>query len=104
MPVIPAELAFLKTTDEPCFVLETRHYHGGDGIAKDDAVRMSGEFAIVRRPVATENGTQHVTETFHIEELESFEDRKARAKAEQEAFKKELLANKSARSEEPFIN
>lgn len=49
----------IRTTGEPVFVL--------------DAGPQSG-FFLVRRPIQTRDGLQHVQENFHAEELESAED------------------------------
>jgi hypothetical protein len=52
MNVEVGKVAFMKTSDEPVFVLE-----------------IDGKVARVRRPVQTEDGVFHRTETFELREL-----------------------------------
>lgn len=52
----------MKTTDEPCMVLEsfnsTPAFKG-----------MSGDMVTVRRPVISQNGLSYIVESFHAEEF-----------------------------------
>jgi len=72
------EVAVIKTTDEPVFVLEKVSSY------KEVYNQLSGTAYTVRRPVGSEkSGIQHVIEVFAAEELESEGARKARHKKEQ---------------------
>lgn len=67
--IVPGMLVVMKTTDEPCFVLS---------VAKVQGSVLSGETVTVRRPVISQNGLAYTTETFHVEELDTKEDRRSR--------------------------
>lgn len=73
------EVAFLKTTDEPVFVLEINDA-GEQGFFP--------QVATVRRPVQGDSGVHHDSENFYAIELESLEEKKARFKAERDEFRK----------------
>jgi hypothetical protein len=60
------EVAYLKTTQEPVFVLE-----------------IVGEVVTVRRPVQSRDGIGHVVNTFALDELESQKESATRRVAEQ---------------------
>lgn len=63
------EVAFVKTTGEPVYVLT---------FAPVD------DFVDVRRPVTTQEGIKHLVDRFHLGELESLEDQRKRFQAERE--------------------
>lgn len=74
------EVAFLKTTGEAVFVL-----------AINDPAPKLGDKDLdvaVRRPISGQNGIRHEVEKFHLAELESFEDQKARFMTEREEMLK----------------
>jgi hypothetical protein len=78
------KVAFVKTTEEPVFVL---------GMFVDQA---GNEIANVRRPVNTKNGVQHISEAFLVTELQTAEDKLT---AEME-FTKHSLKVRDAYAEE----
>lgn len=55
MPIKAGEVAFIKTTEEPVFVMEI--------VAEDEVT--------VRRPVAGQDGIRHELDLFSIAELET---------------------------------
>jgi hypothetical protein len=56
-PIEVNKVAFVKTTDEPVFVMG-----------------LDGNMAVVRRPISTqEGGVKHLVESFSIEELHTAE-------------------------------
>lgn len=81
-------VAVLKTTDEPCYILE---------IHKDARPEWAGGtehmYATVRRPQQTENGIVHNVDEFRVGELESLDDKKARVLEEYMGFQ---AANKAS--------
>lgn len=70
------EVAFLKTTGEAVFVLEINDPSPKFG---DKELTVA-----VRRPVAGQNGIQHVEDKFLLAELESYDDQKKRFQAERD--------------------
>ena len=60
MPIKAGEVAFVKTTEEPVFILKTWAHP-----------ELGQDYADVRRPVAGQDGIRHVEDTFRVEELES---------------------------------
>jgi hypothetical protein len=64
---------FLRTTEEPAFLLDIR-----EGNATQRFPGLSGKVAVVRRPTAGDNGVRHEVEYFAIEEVESEEDARTR--------------------------
>jgi len=80
------EVAHVKTTDEPVFILE---------IMNVDTRLM----ARVRRPVMGKSGIQHVLDDFYVEELETPEAKRLRNFKEAE----DLLDKVSRRAATPGI-
>ena len=79
-PIVVNKVAFVKTTDEPVFVMG-----------------LEGNSAVVRRPINTEHGgVQHLVESFSVEELQTAE---AKLEAEME-FTKHSLKVRDAYTEE----
>jgi hypothetical protein len=65
------EVVLLKTSEEPCFVLEI-----AAGVPVEQRSGLSGTMVVLRRPIMSgEKGLYHVTERFHIEEVETNEER-----------------------------
>jgi hypothetical protein len=96
-------VVFLKTTDEPVFIL-------GFSSTENEA------FAEVRRPIQSETGVEHKVETYRVSELQTkkdqirasmelhkfeLEQRDALAKYRQEASRVELPA---AETPETYLN
>ena len=71
MSIQEKEVAYLKTTGEPVFVLKVyTANHSASGI-----LSYGSDYAKVRRPWGgSQNGLTHTEETFLVEELESRED------------------------------
>lgn len=63
------QVAVIRTTDEPVFILSTRLKQHNEN---------PSDIATVRRPVMTENGIEHRIEDFYLVELESFDAKKKR--------------------------
>ena len=74
------QVALLKTTEEPLFVLAIENldkvYSG-----------LSGSVAIVRRPIQGTEGVTHSIERFFIEELETLDEKHTRQVSEMEELK-----------------
>lgn len=83
MAIKVATVAFLKTTEEPVFVLAL-------GKKEDVNEGLSGDVATVRRPVVGEQGVSHKIEVFYTEELESLEDKRKRNIAEFSSMKAQI--------------
>jgi hypothetical protein len=67
--ITQGQIVFVRTSEEPVFVL--RVY---DVKAEDSLTGAPAQAADVRRPVATEDGTMHLLDTFLVDELETYED------------------------------
>ena len=82
----PGMVVYVKTTEEPVYVIavtKESRYHGhllADELAQFDAVKE--QIAIVRRPIAGEDGIQHRMQEFFVSELETDTARKDRAYGE----------------------
>jgi len=80
MEIKPGTIAYLKTTEEPVFVLDVT-----ETISNFPA--LSGTVVTVRRPVLGEGGFEHRVETFHVEELESLEAKRKQKLQDMASFK-----------------
>lgn len=79
------QVALMKSTGEPVFVLALR---------VSDAGFLSGQEAVVRRGNISQNGTNYHTEKYTIEELESIDDARNRQIAEREEEVARIVAAK----------
>ena len=79
------KLAYLKSTDEPCFVVNMNAKPGR--FPEVDPEKFSGVVVIVRRPQLTDKGIVHSFDEFLLEELESHEDKEKRIFGEVESIK-----------------
>lgn len=75
-------VAFLKSTEEPCFVLKIEE--GAPHVTFPD---LSKQVATVRRPSQGRDGVRHHVEIFAIEELETLETKQSRQIGEMEELK-----------------
>jgi hypothetical protein len=75
-------VAFLKSTEEPAFVLEIKKGAGFQVFPE-----LSGDVATVRRPTSGRDGVRHNVEVFSIEELETLEAKQSRQILEMEELK-----------------
>lgn len=91
----PGMIAYLKTTEEPCFVLDVKpldRIHTLVGC-------LSGVGVTVRRPVMDDKGgVGHKVDTFLIEELESKEDASVRKVNEMQQLKAQFDAERQAKT------
>jgi len=83
---------FIKITEEPVYVLDIR-----EGMAAQKFPQLSGQVAVVRRPIAGEQGVRHDIDFFTVEEIESVEDNQNRKVSEMS----ELKARFNAQAEQP---
>lgn len=76
----PGTVAFTKTTEEPLFVM--RAFDRVDSLDpiwhSPDYSLFCGTMVVVRRPIITDQGIKHVTETFLAEELQTTEEKQQR--------------------------
>ena len=86
MSIEVGQVVYVKTTDEPVFVVAID--------AKSDRLptlvdtgKFSGTMVAVRRPVLTESGIEHRFDDFLIEELESRQDKEQRVFNEMEGIR-----------------
>jgi len=70
----PGTVIIMKTTDEPCLVLEVFKPEG-----KPNFPGLSGEQVTVRRPILSQTGLTYSVDTFYAEEFETQEARRHRA-------------------------
>lgn len=82
-------VAFVRTSKEPVFVL---------GIG-DDTPEMEKSTVVVRRPIQTEQGVEHVKETFELRELQTFEDKIVEELEDQSYFLEQRKAFDKASNE-----
>lgn len=80
------QTAYIKTTGEEVFVLAVQE----NKRALPEGSSLSGQIAVVRRPVAGENGCFHNIDSFCIEELETKESRMERHLSNQREFENRL--------------
>ena len=59
-------VAYLRTTDEPLFILEVK-----EGSPHQTYPDLSGQTVTVRRPIQGRDGVRHEVQFFTIEELET---------------------------------
>lgn len=80
MSISAGQVVYVKTTNEPVFVLELREVsEKWQNVVLDRAV-FSGMGAIVRIPLMLEaTGIAHKVNTFLVEELETEDDRERKA-------------------------
>lgn len=87
------QIAFVKITDEPVYVLDIKTlggYHALAGV-------LSGVEATVRRPNVDEHGRiLHNIEKFFVDELETEEDADIRKASKLETLKAQFKAERSA--------
>ena len=77
MSIKVGELAVVKTTGEPVFVLGIRELGESTIVLAGEETPEGKSFtaqAKVRRPVSSRNGIMHFEEYFYIEELETEEE------------------------------
>lgn len=86
----PGQVAFIKSTEEPAFVLEIK-----EGSSLQKFPGLSGQVVTVRRPAMGRDGVRHLIEFFSIEELETLEDRHNRQVAEMEELKARFTPNEN---------
>lgn len=92
----PGMVVYVKTTEEPVYVVAVTkepRYHGhllADELAQFDAVKE--QIAIVRRPLASDEGIRHQMDEFFVSELESDDARKERAMNEMMGMRNKLKA------------
>jgi len=84
----PSDVAFLRTTQEPVFVLDIK-----EGTSVQKFPGLSGQVATVRRPSEGREGIRHTIEFFSVEELETLDDRHKRQVEEMEEMKAHILSN-----------
>src|ERR1700723_2919870 len=93
MEIKAGEIAYIKITDEPVYVLDIKPlagFHVYAGI-------LSGVEATVRRPNVDEHGRiDHRIEKFFVEELETEEDANIRKSGKLEALKAQFKAERAA--------
>ena len=65
------EVAFLKTTGEPVFVLDI--IKDGEGY-HPTAPKLGGQLAMVRYAMVAKDAINHTIKYFYVEELESFDE------------------------------
>lgn len=82
------QVALLRTTEEPVFVLRVDE-------DKEECAILSKVLATVRRPIQGEQGVRHSIEQFHIEELETQEDKHTRQISEMEELKARFKPNET---------
>lgn len=95
MSIEVGQLAYVKTTEEPVFVMkiesippdtpEEKYIY--DRSRDIDYSRFSNTTVMVRRPKLTDQGIVHIFEQFLIEELESRQDKEQRVFNEMEGIK-----------------
>lgn len=83
MAIKPGDVAYIRTTDEPVFVIDiTERGPAGVVVVADDiatAAKLSNTTVKVRRPIGTDSaGISHSVETFYLEELEDEDSHKKR--------------------------
>lgn len=78
----PGTVVFLKSTEEPAFLLDIRK-------ANDMQLYpgLSGSVAVIRRPKLGKEGITHSIEFFTVEEIESVEARQKRQISDMEELK-----------------
>jgi hypothetical protein len=86
------QVAYLKITDEPVFVLSVKPLEGYHAMAGT----LSGVQAKVRRPNVNEHGSiVHQVEDFFVDELETEEDADIRKSSKLEAMKAQFKAERA---------
>jgi hypothetical protein len=86
------QIAYLRITDEPVFVLSVKPLDGYHAMAGT----LSGVQAKVRRPNVNEHGSIiHQTEDFFVDELETKEDAELRKMSELETMKAQFKAERA---------
>jgi hypothetical protein len=89
----PGTVVTMKTTDEPCLVLDVHDPQAG-GILLPHPLhnypKLSGVQVTVRRPKLTQDGVHYVIDTFYAEELQTVEDRQSKRLQEMESLKGSL--------------
>lgn len=83
------EVAFLKTTDEPVFVLDI--IKDGEGY-HPTAPKLGGQLAMVRYAMVAKDTISHIIKYFYVEELETLEDRALKQKKQKQNIE-DLFAN-----------
>lgn len=83
----PGMVVYIKTTEEPVYVLAVSKEPDPSAldeecIAEATHTRVTEQAAIVRRPVASEDGIRHTIDDFFLSELETDAARKERAYGE----------------------
>jgi|HubBroStandDraft_2_1064218.scaffolds.fasta_scaffold1959994_1 hypothetical protein len=87
------QIAFIKITDEPVFVLSVKLLDGYHALAGT----LSGVQATVRRPNVDEHGRiTHSQEQFFVDELETKEDAELRKAGEIATLKAQFQAERAA--------
>jgi hypothetical protein len=87
------QIAYVKITDEPVYVLDIKPLSGFHVLAGV----LSGVEATVRRPNVDEHGRiTHAVEKFFVEELETEEDAELRKAGKLEALKATFRAERAA--------
>lgn len=73
MAIEPGKVAYVKTTQEPVFVVSTYRAES-DASLTEPVPELSNQIARVRRPLLGRDGVKHEFAEFFVEELESEED------------------------------
>jgi hypothetical protein len=89
----PGQIAYVKITDEPVFILSVKPLEGYHVLAGV----LSGVEATVRRPNVNEHGQiVHQIEKFFVDELETEEDADLRKASKLESLKAQFKAERAA--------
>jgi hypothetical protein len=89
----PGQIAYLRITDEPVYVLDIKPLSGLHILAGV----LSGVEATVRRPNVDKDGSiTHKIEKFFVDELETEEDAEIRKASKLEALKAQFKAERAS--------